>query len=102
VTCRLRWGGRCRHALPCSTRSTLVELTTDDPHAGLEAPDGRTFQPRGGIITLPDEMASFGERAARQAPMFHIRRHPFAGADVAELRARYEMWAAERKRRATV
>jgi len=70
-----------------------VRLTTDDRCAGLDAPDGRSFRPDGdGVITLPEELAGYGRRAARQAPMFHVYQRGYAGFDAAELRARYAAW----------
>ena len=75
-----------------------MQLNTDDRNAGLETPDGRTFKPdANGVITLPEDLASFGQRAARQAPMFHVRKPMISGFDAAELRARYEAW--ERQQR---
>ena len=74
-----------------------MQLTTDDKMAGLETPDGRTFKPHDGVITLPDELSNYGKRAARTVPMFHVRTPQFSGADMAELRARYEAWAAQQE-----
>lgn len=69
-----------------------MQLTTDDKMAGLETPDGRTFKPKDGVISLPEGLDDFGKLAARQVPMFHIRKPMIAGVDVTELRARYEAW----------
>ncbi|HEV7213824.1 MAG TPA: hypothetical protein VGP33_01770 [Chloroflexota bacterium] len=76
-----------------------MQLRTDDRQAGLEAPDGRSFRPDSdGVITLPEELAAYGRRAARLAPMFRVYKRGYAGFDAAELAARYAAWAARQER----
>lgn len=73
-----------------------MELTTDDPCAGLEAPDGRSFRPdRCGVLRLPEDLAAYGRQAARVTPLFHVRRPGWAGFDAAALRERYAAWERE-------
>lgn len=73
-----------------------MELTTDDPCAGLDAPDGRSFRPDGrGVLSLPEELAAYGRQAARVTPLFHVRRRGWAGFDAAALRERYAAWERE-------
>lgn len=75
-----------------------MELVTDDRNAGLDAPDGRSFKPDDrGIISLPDDLAAYGERAARVTPLFHVHRRQYGGFDAAELRRRYDAWRAARR-----
>ena len=77
-----------------------MQLVSDDRQGGLETADGRTFRPDGrGVITLPEELAGYGRRAARVCPLFHVYRQGYAGFDAAELRERYERW---REARGTV
>lgn len=77
-----------------------MQLRTDDRQAGLAASDGRSFRPDGnGIITLPEELAGYGRRAARLTPLFQVYRRGYAGFDAEELAARYAAWAAEQGRR---
>jgi hypothetical protein len=83
-----------------------LQLRTDDRLAGLEAPPtdegrpGRSFRPDGnGVITLPEELASYGRQAARLAPMFHVYRRGYAGFDAAEVAARYAAWLARQERK---
>ena len=71
-----------------------MQLHSLDGLAGLDTPDGRSFKPDArGVITLPEQDAANGRLAAKADP-FRPYRQPFTGFDAAELRARYEAWAA--------
>ena len=70
----------------------MPQLRTNDPNAGLDTPDGRSFKPnRDGIITLPDRDDAYA-RAAGRTGLFEPRVPGWGGVDVAELAARYAAW----------
>ena len=77
-----------------------MQLTTDDRMAGLDTPDGRSFRPQDGVITVPEQYRSYAEQAARVVPVFHIRHQQWSGFDAAEVRARYEAWRQQKEVRA--
>ena len=69
-----------------------MQLRTNDKHAGLDTPDGRSYRPdRDGIITLPDSDAAY-VRAAGRTGLFEPRVPGWAGIDTTELAARYAAW----------
>jgi hypothetical protein len=75
----------------------MMQLRTNDKHAGLDTPDGRSFKPdANGIITLPERDAAYGRLAGRTG-LFEPRVPCYAGFDAAELAARYAEWEAARR-----
>ena len=74
-----------------------MQLRTNDKHAGLDTPDGRSFKPnRDGILTLPDRDDAYA-RAAGRTGLFEPRVQGWGGVDVAELAAQYAAWEAQRQ-----
>ncbi len=80
-------------------KSEMITIATDDKMAGLDTPDGRSFRPRDGLITVPERYRAYAEQAARVVPLFHIHRPCWGGFDATALRARYEAWRREQERR---
>lgn len=77
----------------------MPKIVAHDKLAGLDAPDGRSFHAdRDGIVTVPDALAGYAERAVTSTPLFERYRRRYAGFDAAELAARRAAWERRRER----
>ncbi len=74
-----------------------MQLTTDDPLAGLDTPDGVPLRPHDGVIDVPEQYRRYAEQAARVAPLFRVRTRQWGGFDAAALQARYAAWKEQQR-----
>lgn len=74
----------------------MSTLEVEDPNANLEGPNGEKFMQRNGRIELPDGYERVAAQATAPRTLFHTYKRRFAGADIAELEARYKEWERER------